>query len=109
MLVDADARARDEPGDVLAQLAEGAADGRRVEHCSAARDRRFHLGVGRMAGTPADEQRLGHAPPRVAASREGLADARVAEAEADVAVLVYGVGELGEAPVLLRGDERARP
>jgi hypothetical protein len=70
---------------------------------------RQHLLHARVAGleAPALDHRLGVAPVGVAARRERLADAGGTEAQADVAVLAYGLGELDEAPVLPGDDERA--
>ena len=52
-----------------------------------------------VAAAPAAEHRLEFVPVGVLPGREGLADARLAVAQADVAVVPAGVGELGEAPV----------
>jgi hypothetical protein len=109
VLVDADARTRDKLGNAVAHLAERAADCGRVEDGPGAGDRCVDLGIGGLARSPVDEQGLGNIPLRIAPRRQGLADTGRAKAEADVAVLAHGIGELGKAPVFLRRDEGARP
>jgi hypothetical protein len=66
-----------------------------------------HTRVVGLAKAPVFEDRLGFVPVGVAARRERLADTGGTEAQADVAVLAHGLGELDEAPVLPGDDERA--
>ena len=63
------------------------------------------LGVVVAAWSPVGQQRFGFVPVGVAACGEGLADPGWSEAEPDGAVAPDGVGELGEAAVLLGDDE----
>jgi len=107
VLVNTDARTRDKQGDAIAHLAERAADRGRVEDGPGAGDRCVDLGIGGLARSPLDKQGLSDIPLRIAPRRQGLADA--GRAEADVAVLAHGIGELGEAQVFLGRDEGARP
>jgi hypothetical protein len=54
---------------------------------------------------PPGQQGCQLVPAGVLAGRQGLADPRRAVAQADVAIVAARVGELGEAPVLLRDHE----
>ena len=93
---------------VVAQLAKRPRR-RRVEDGAVLGEGGVDLACDGSARSPiSTSRRLGHIPAGVAASREGLADTGRAEAETDVAMLAHGVGELGEAAVLLCRDERAR-
>lgn len=104
-----------EEGYVLVELARADGHGRRPQHAAClGEDRRPRVGVlavfERVRERPKVVQHRGRdgVPVRVVARGEGLADAGWAVANTDVAFAPAGVGELGEAAVLL-GDEKLPP
>ena len=107
LLLDAPADRDEAVGHGVAEAAQRAEHGGRVEDRARARQHSLHARVFGLADAPAFDQRLGFVPTGVAARRERLADAGGTEAQADVAVLAHGLGELDEAPVLPGDDERA--
>ena len=111
VLFDAAIDPADEQRQFLPQHPKRDADRRRVEHGARAIERGIDVKVGWITRPPCGQQGAGLVPACVASGRERFADARWTMAQADVAVPADGIGELGEAAMLLRRDEAggARP
>ena len=96
-------------GHRVAKITQRAEHAGPVKHRTRAGKHFMHVCMLILADASLLDDRLCFLPMGVAARRQSLADTGRAKAQADVAVLTHGLGELEKAPVLFGENEGPAP